>query len=336
MHRRLYVSAAILFGALVGAAPVFGWNGFGHRAVARIACLEITDGQQRAVFDLLKNHPHFVAIKDFPKIGDSTEFFKQRQPAGVSDVEWAILQSGTWPDFVRTPRFSKLSKEKIAAHPVYKYHRKFDHFFDMPLVDPSFKLPVKLDNPGTLLEALAKAEADLKDPKVSAEAKAIAFCWLAHLVGDIHQPLHCTSYFSKDYPKGDAGGNLFLIGKTNLHSFWDDVLGTDKSSFAHFDAIVHGIHRAPQLQKNKMHEFKKNETYKSWADESHGIAASFAYKDGKKALKGGHASTERDDVPIAIPDFPAHYKADARSIAERRVALAGYRLAAKIDAIFPK
>ncbi|MBI1832285.1 MAG: S1/P1 nuclease [Planctomycetes bacterium] len=317
-------------------APVHGWNGFGHRAVAKIACLEITDGQQKAIFDLLKNHPHFVAIKDFPKSGDSTEFFKLRRPAGVSEVEWAILQSATWPDFVRTPKFSKLTKEQAAAHPVYQYHRRFDHFFDIPLVDPKYKVKIKQDNPGSLLEALDNAEADLKFANTPLDKKAIAFCWLVHLIGDIHQPLHCTSYYSKDFPNGDAGGNAFLIGKTNLHSFWDEVLGTEKSSFTHFDAVAHGIHRAPQLQRDKMVELTQNTTYRSWAAESNEIAASFAYKDGTNALKGGHAKQDHDDGPLVIPDFPAHYKADARSIAERRVALAAFRLAAKINAIFPK
>lgn len=50
---------------------------------------------------------------------------------------------------------------------------------------------------------------------------------LIHYVGDVHQPLHATSRFNKDYPSGDRGGNSFHIpskfGAKNLHSFWDSV-----------------------------------------------------------------------------------------------------------------
>src|SRR4029077_16255685 len=64
----------------------------------------------------------------------------------------------------------------------------------------------------------------------SQEDKAVYLTWLFHLVGDIPQPLHCTAVFSERFPDGDRGGNLALIrirsGPTNLHSFWDGLLGS--------------------------------------------------------------------------------------------------------------
>ena len=52
--------------------------------------------------------------------------------------------------------------------------------------------------------------------------------WLVHLEGDVHQPLHCTSRFTRSQPKGDQGGNLvFVMPGRNLHAFWDDLAGTD-------------------------------------------------------------------------------------------------------------
>ena len=321
-------------GLFLLAAPVYSWNAFGHRTVAKIACLEISDAQQKAIFNLLKNHPHFAVLKDFPKPGVDTEFFSKNKPAGVSEVEWAILQAATWPDFVRPSKFTKMTPEQIQAHPVFKFHRRSDHFADIPLIDPDFKQALKLGDSGSLLEAIAKAENVLKDKNSPLPEKAIAFCWLAHLVGDIHQPLHCTSYFSKDYPTGDGGGNAFLIGKTNLHSFWDDVLGSDPTPFEHFDAVSQGIYRAQQLQRSKLLELTQSVTFKSWAEESHAIAVSFTYKDGKIMLKGGRGNHDHDDGPLVIPDFPLNYKVQAKSVAERRVALGGYRLADKINVIF--
>ena len=58
--------------------------------------------------------------------------------------------------------------------------------------------------------------------------KAVALAWLLHLVGDIHQPLHCSSRVTPDeaLPRGDAGGNTFrLDDNRNLHGYWDRILG---------------------------------------------------------------------------------------------------------------
>src|ERR1700758_3364100 len=53
--------------------------------------------------------------------------------------------------------------------------------------------------------------------------------WLMHMVGDIHQPLHCLTRVSATHPDGDRGGNLVLLNgpAKNLHFFWDDVLARD-------------------------------------------------------------------------------------------------------------
>ena len=52
---------------------------------------------------------------------------------------------------------------------------------------------------------------------------------LIHYVGDIHQPLHTSSRFTKLYPNGDEGGNAYSIQEKdedidNLHALWDSVL----------------------------------------------------------------------------------------------------------------
>jgi hypothetical protein len=50
------------------------------------------------------------------------------------------------------------------------------------------------------------------------------------VIGDIHQPLHAVALFNEQFPKGDQGGNLFLIKYNknigNLHKLFDS--GADK------------------------------------------------------------------------------------------------------------
>lgn len=74
-------------------------------------------------------------------------------------------------------------------------------------------------------------------------SKVNALRWLAHLVGDVHQPIHAGCAFINDSVNParlvfdpqeirdngfghDRGGNrLLLPGAGNMHSYWDGVLG---------------------------------------------------------------------------------------------------------------
>ena len=52
--------------------------------------------------------------------------------------------------------------------------------------------------------------------------------FLIHYLGDIHQPLHCSTRVDPDFPHGDRGGNDFPLkyhySVDNLHSLWDAVM----------------------------------------------------------------------------------------------------------------
>jgi S1/P1 Nuclease len=74
----------------------------------------------------------------------------------------------------------------------------------------------------------------------AADEKRIALRFVAHLVGDIHQPLHAG--FAED--RGDNSVDVRFNGrKTNLHSLWDTGLveleeGTPAEIAARIDAAV--------------------------------------------------------------------------------------------------
>jgi nuclease S1 len=71
---------------------------------------------------------------------------------------------------------------------------------------------------GDVLEAIARFEKVLADRAAPKRERAEALKWLAHLVGDVHQPLHVGR-------GDDHGGNdvlvLWLGEPTNLHAVWD-------------------------------------------------------------------------------------------------------------------
>ncbi len=61
--------------------------------------------------------------------------------------------------------------------------------------------------------------------------KAVYFCWLLHLIGDLHQPLHSSAacFSAKRFREGDLGRerDQRLPTRGNLHGRWDGMLGND-------------------------------------------------------------------------------------------------------------
>jgi len=64
-----------------------------------------------------------------------------------------------------------------------------------------------------------------------AALKSYDLVWLLHLVGDVHQPLHCATRVSAAAPDGHDGGNAVKLDctKCELHAFWDNLPSTAKS-----------------------------------------------------------------------------------------------------------
>ena len=82
-------------------------------------------------------------------------------------------------------------------------------------------------------QVLSNCLSTLKNVDESAESRAVNLCWVLHLTGDLHQPLHAATIVTPQKPHGDElGGSYFVIGpegrKVNLHVFWDDLAGINR------------------------------------------------------------------------------------------------------------
>ena len=68
---------------------------------------------------------------------------------------------------------------------------------------------------------------DMANPEAGANERALALSWFLHVLGDIHQPMHVTDYFSAEYPVGNAAGTLSYVwdplqdSAISLHILWD-------------------------------------------------------------------------------------------------------------------
>jgi hypothetical protein len=97
------------------------------------------------------------------------------------------------------------------------------HYIDIPISLDLYKTNSVVDNPTNVVTAIQQEIAILQDPASTLSSQAKALRYLLHFVGDIQQPLHCSTGVTTNQPTGDAGGNGFSLGSGNgnLHSFWD-------------------------------------------------------------------------------------------------------------------
>src|ERR1043166_7713900 len=129
--------------------------------------------------------------------------------------------------------------------------------------------------------------------------------FIIHLMGDLHQPLHCAT-------NADAGGNCLKtagFGSSELHAGWDGgmirkkmLLNTDEASLATaLDAKF----------SSKLDDLVKLSDVEDMAGESHGIAFKTAYGPllEKKLLKSPEPRAflkivpHGDECALKAPDF---------------------------------
>ena len=190
-------------------------------------------------------------------------------------------------------------------------------------------MQIRDPEPVNILTALAENESVVKNEN-DPERRAIALAWLFHLVGDIHQPLHTAQLFTVDYPKGDRGGNEICVRVTqagqpmDLHRFWDGVI-TSSSNLTRLRNEATALRNRQEFQRSQLTELA-NTDFESWAKESFEIATKIAYRNGGR-IGIPKAGSKDCTMVAAAPVLPAGYVVSASRIADRRIILAGYRLA---------
>lgn len=239
-----------------------------------------------------------------------------------------FITAGAWLDDMR-------------SDPHYAYSKL--HYIDLPYTFSG--VPFTEPDPPHAWSGLDQAIAILKDVKAPDQQRSEAVAMVMHLVGDIHQPLHCVDW-------NDRGGNGYLVSgipfsdvskksTPNLHSFWDRAFRFDVKD-GKIVELYFGFwtsERPESPDNGRLHDeaakimaqFPKpslpkvrSTSPRTWAMESYTIACLFAYP-----VRPHPADTE---VVTLSNDYVQH----AHEIACERIALAGYRLAALLQEIFTK
>ena len=312
MLRKLMLAAGAVF---LAAGLGLAWNRAGHMVTGAIAYDDLqktSPASVARVVAILRQHPQYES-RWKPQMEGMSEQDQER---------YLFMLAARWPDDIRG--------DKAFDHPQW-------HYIDY-LYRPSGR-PASLPGPPPAAEDIVGAfqqNVSIVQSSAPDSQKAVALCWIFHLMGDAHQPLHAAALVTTQFPTGDQGGNLFYIRPDpskdmtqNLHSYWDNLVLTDE----HYDAArarataLENAHPRKSLGELAAPGNFENQFERWMKKESFDLAVSTAYRKGK--LKSG---PDRDHgAPL-----PRNYHAAAERVAERRVPLASYRLADLLRANFPQ
>ena len=307
----LSLTAATILAALITLpSPVPAWNIPGHMLSGSIAYQILRRESPSTITTVRAN------LEQHPWYESHWKGQLEKIPEGERD-EMLFMLAPRWADDIRT-----LDKAQ---------HRGPWHYINFPFKPDGQPSTVQTSPPQAvnILTALTENERIVKTENDPIR-KAIALTWLIHLVGDIHQPLHSVQIFTTDYPNGDRGGNLICVrpSKTSkpmdLHRFWDGVI-IQSPNVTGLRNEATTLRNRPDFSKGQLTELGTND-FDSWAKESLEIAIKITYQNGvvpgtPKANR--RTCNEVEDAAI----LPTGYVRITRRIADRRIILAGYRLA---------
>jgi hypothetical protein len=281
----------------LSARSALAWSGAGHMVIAAEAYRELSPKMKARANTVLKAHPEYEKWQ--------SSFFSDSPTLDLGT--YIFMRASVWPDEIRR-------KGNPYDHPQW-------HYINYPLQPPRFPFEPGSSPTNDILYGIEQAEKGLSARHESAELRAVYLSWLIHLIGDLHQPLHCSTLVNQTFPEGDKGGNDFYVKPAEkgirLHSFWDGLLGTR----SHPQSEVNdAIRLASEFPRKSLPELKRS-TPRKWSLDSRSLAIEKAYLH--EELKGSTS-------PDIAPGLPEGYTKEAKAVAERQAALAGYRLADEV------
>lgn len=275
-------------------APALAWGEYGHRLVGKIAYDEASRTTRQAIRQLLKHR----AELDTPTCKLTT-----------------LADAAVWPDCVRG------------------LGDRFDfavtwHYQNISVCQ-DFDIAAKCPDGNCVTTQITAQTAILADRSRTDAERLQALAFVAHFVGDVHQPLHVGD-------KGDRGGNDVFVDypptpgpRLKLHRIWDTEMAE------------RSLQASPKVSRSLITQADRT-TWRQggvpdWARESWAASKATAYI-------GLGDFPDKCLVPVAAPVVDAlgavsgprariddAYLAAAQPVIRARVEAAGVRLAALLD-----
>jgi len=313
--KKMLVKILLSLGIIaVFVSSVLAWDDTGHKLTTYIAWEQMSPQTREKAIKILLSAPEDSHLNVF--------YLQDSRSVAVKQRELFMIAS-TWADIVRNKDF----KNRYA-----KYHHGTWHYLDTFWRETNGKVelvPELKSDKENAIERLFMFDKMLRDASASDADKAIALAWILHLAGDIHQPLHDSAKVTKYDPKGDQGGNLFMLSpkgatgenRVTLHWYWDSIVGrniprvNDACDSDYLPAIAQQM--MLKYPSAKMQNRLKIGKFDDWQQEGFQIASTKLYP---ASLKFGEMPSES-------------YKKQAFEIAKEQIALAGYRLGEMLNQI---
>ncbi len=318
------LSSLLVAVSIAAAVPALAWDSVGHRVSAAVAVEYLEPEVRERLLAILRAHPRFAEdfmeqVPDFIDTGDELDFER-----------WLLGQAAFWPDIARgLPRAERA-----------RYHRGNWHYIDGAWlrgaatvqgnvyvgIDPfpdiagpageAIRSESAVDNVVVALDYNMRL---LADPATDLGQRAVALCWVLHLAGDIHQPLHTGSLFSaRLFESGDAGGNGIDTSDGNLHAVWDRALREQ--------GILDSVSAIGEWLQSIDRDAIESEPldWTAWMDESRRLMTSVVYPE---AVEREILAAEREARDMREFELTEDYLTAMRRLSEQRLGLAGIRMA---------
>ncbi|MDX2182890.1 MAG: S1/P1 nuclease [Gemmatimonadaceae bacterium] len=290
------------------AAPAAAWGNSGHMASGALA------------YDALRRHdPAAIAVivRLMAAHPDSARFTKALAGLSGEARERRLFElMARWPDDIRgTP-----------------YDRP-DWHYALRVVAPigsvlSFRVGKAIDQFNAQL-AIAR------DPAAPAGRRALALCWVLHITGDMHQPLHAGHWWSWRFIKSDRAGTIAFVrayptdAPVQLHQFWDnapnrlpegrfDAEATNAAQITARLQVAWPEARLTPATPDALRGSAANTAFVAWVEESTRLAREVAYT--------GSALEASADSATA-PAMSGEYSRKMFPLADQRLAEASWRIA---------
>ena len=179
---------------LVAVSSACAWNKAGHMVSGAMAYAELAHASPQTlarVIALLKTHPHFETTWA-PRLA-------QRPLSPEEQALYLFMLAARWPDDIR-------------GDPTF--HHGAWHYINLPYKPEGQPPSVQtVDPPPENILSAYQTNLDILRSTAPESTKAVALCWVFHLIGDVHQPLHTVALFTTQFlpPEGDRGGTRFYI-----------------------------------------------------------------------------------------------------------------------------
>ncbi|HZS05102.1 MAG TPA: S1/P1 nuclease [Blastocatellia bacterium] len=311
--KKRLLAAQLMIACLLLSTPAFAWDAVGHKTVARIAWDNMKPQTRGRVIAILSAAPADSDMR--------TLVPPETLPPEVRAREFFMAVSN-WADFMRDG--SHPERQAKYHHPTWHY---CDFFWEQTPSGPRDRPDLKPD-PENAIERLQLITWLLGDDARADADRAIDLAWVLHVVGDVHQPLHCSARVTDLEPKGDQGGNLFKLESNpppdrpyplNLHAYWDSIVNRavprqpDEKEIDYISRVAKQIEE--RHQKADFQTKLRPGEFSVWVKEGFETSKAKVYP----------ASLKRLELPSQ------EYLDSSWQVAEPAIALAGYRLAETLD-----